>query len=133
MVRVEDPEHMNLLGLLLQGFLSQQLAAPKLERKARRLKGDFGVQVADMAVTLSFSPQGLVVRNGLAPRVRATVRGSMKEMMPLVVEGGLIPAVIAVLEGRIRISGNPFALLGLMPLLLGSRRPTARPAAPVAS
>jgi hypothetical protein len=130
MVRVEEAERMNLLGLLLQGFLTQQLASPKLAKKARKLRGDFGVHVADMAVTLSFAPDAVTVRRGIAGRVRAGVRGSMKEMIPLVTGGGgLVPAMIAVLEGRIEISGNPFALLRLMPLLLA---PARRPAAPVA-
>ncbi|MBI5535338.1 MAG: hypothetical protein HY898_21600 [Deltaproteobacteria bacterium] len=127
LVQVNDPEHMNLLGLLIQGFLSQQLAIPRLERKARRMRGNFGVRVADMAITLSFSPEGVVVHKGIAPRVRAMVEGAMNEMIPMVTGGGgMIPAVIAVLEGRITISGNPFALLGLMPLLMGSKKPAPK-------
>jgi hypothetical protein len=128
MVRLEDAERMNLLGLLLQGFLSQQLADAKLQKRAKRLRGQFGVQVADMAVTLGFSPEGVVIRRGMVRPLRACVRGPMKEMIPLVTAGGLVVAAIAVLEGRISISGNPFALLRLMPLLLGSGKKKALPA-----
>jgi hypothetical protein len=128
MVRIEDAERMNLLGLLLQGFLSRQLVDPKLQRRARRLRGQFGVQVADMAVTLGFSPEGVLIRRGMVRPLRATVRGSMKEMIPLVTSGGLTVAVIAVLEGRVSISGNPLALLRLMPLLFASNKAKALPA-----
>jgi hypothetical protein len=120
MVRLEEAERMNLLGLLLQGFLSQQLADTRLQKRARRLRGQFGVQVADMAVTLGFTPEGILIRRGMVRPLRASVRGPMKEMIPLVTGGGLVVALIAVLEGRISISGNPFALLGLMPLLFAS-------------
>ena len=131
MVQVEDAEHMNLLGLLLHGFLDQQLASRRLANKARRLRGDFGVRVGDMAVTLSFAPDTVTIRNGLSGRLLATVRGPMNEMIPLVTGGGgMVPAMIAVLEGRIGISGNPFALLKLMPLLMASsQRARAVPAA----
>jgi hypothetical protein len=125
MVRLEDAERMNLLGLLLQGFLSQQLTDPKLQKRARRLRGQFGVQVADMAVTLGFSPEGVLIRKGMVRPLRATVRGPMKEMIPLVTGGGLVVAAIAVLEGRISIGGNPFALLRLMPLLMASGKKNA--------
>jgi len=128
MVSIEEAERMNLLGLLLQGFLSQQLAEPRLQKRARRLRGQFGVQVADMAVTLGFSPEGVVIRKGLVRPLRATVRGPMKEMIPLVTGGGFVVAVIAVLEGRVSISGNPFALLRLMPLLFASDKVRTLPA-----
>lgn len=123
-VVVEDPEHANLLALLLQGYLAQQVRHPRLAKKARRLRGAFGVQVGTMAVSITFSPQGVSIRSGAEGRTRARVRGPMEEMIPLVLHGHLLAAVIAVLEGRIAIRGNPFALLGLLPLLLG--RPAAR-------
>lgn len=124
LVRVSDPEHMNLLGLLLQGFLAQQLQSPKLARKARRTRGAFGVQAGQMAITLTFGPDGVVISKNFAPKTRARIIGSMEEMIALVAGGGgTIPAIIAVLEGRLKVRGNPFALLALLPIMVGKVKP----------
>lgn len=126
-VVVDDSEHANLLALLLQGYLAQQVSDPRLARKARRLRGSFGVAVGSMAVRIEFAPQGVTLHSGAQGRTRARVHGAMEEMIPLVLRGSLVAAVIAVLEGRIGIRGNPFALLGLLPLLLGRRKAPALP------
>jgi hypothetical protein len=123
LVRVSDPEHMNLLGLLLQGFVAQQLQSPKLARKALRTRGAFGIQAGQMAITLTFGPDGVVVSKNFAPKTRARIIGSMEEMIALVAGGGTIAAIIAVLEGRLKVRGNPFALLALLPIMVGKVKP----------
>jgi hypothetical protein len=122
-VRVDDPEHMNLLGLLLKGFLEKQLSDPKILRRASRLRGEYGIAAGQMAITLVFGPATLTLRKGISPSSRARVSGPMHEMLDLVSAGSLGAAVIAVLEGRISIGGNPFALLGLLPVLLETPHP----------
>ncbi len=130
LVIVDQPEQMNLLGLLIKGFVEQKLQSPKLARKASRLRGDFGLRAGSMAITLSFSPQGVVIRKGIAKRTRARISGEMGEMVELVSGGGgLISSAIAVLEGRVTIGGNPFALLGLLPIMLGKVQVKALPPA----
>ncbi len=118
-VQIDDAEHMNLLGLLLVGFVQRQLSSPKLERKAKKLRGAFGVQAGQMAITLSFAPEAVTVSKGIASKTRARITGSMQDMIDLVAgDGGTIAALIAVLEGRISVGGNPFALLGLLPIMV---------------
>jgi pseudouridine-5'-phosphate glycosidase len=51
----------------------------------------------------------------------------MHELITLVNGSGMVPAVIAVLEGRVDIGGNPFALLRLMPLLVSTPASAALP------
>jgi len=132
LVRVHDAEHMNLLGLLLQGFVEQQLQSPKLARKARRVRGAFGVQAGQMAITMTFGPDGVVISKNFAAKTRARISGSMEEMIALVAGGGgAMGAVIAVLEGRLKVRGNPFALLGLLPIMVGKVKPP--PALPAAT
>lgn len=130
-VSIDQAEHMNLLGLLLAGFLRKQLTNPRLARKASRMRGAFGVQAGRMAITLTFAPEGIRISKGFAPKTRARILGSMEEMIALVAgSGSTIAAVIAVLEGRIGIRGNPFALLGLLPIMIKKVKPP--PALPVA-
>jgi hypothetical protein len=130
LVTVDQPEHMNLLGLLIKGFMEQKLESPRLARKAKRLRGAFGLQAGSMAITLSFSPQGVVIYKGIAKRTRARISGEMGEMVELVSGGGgLISSMIAVLEGRVTIRGNPFALLGLLPIMTGKATKKALPPA----
>lgn len=129
LVTVDQPEQMNLLGLLIKGFLEQRLDSPKLARKAKRLRGDFGLQAGAMAITLGFTPQGVVIKKGMAKKTRARIMGPMGEMVELVSGGGgLIASMIAVLEGRISIRGNPFALVGLLPIMTGKAIKKALPA-----
>jgi hypothetical protein len=130
-VRIDDAAHMNLLGLLLAGFLQKQFTHPKLARKAKKMRGAFGVQAGRMAITITFAPDGVHVSKGFAKKTRARISGSMQEMVALVAgSGSTIAAIIAVLEGRLGIRGNPFALLGLLPIMLKKvKLPPALPAA----
>lgn len=128
-VQIDDAEHMNLLGLLLGGFLQRQLTDPKLARKASKMRGGFGVKAGRMAITITFAPDGVHVSKGFAQKTRARIIGSMQEMIALVSDGGLVSSIIAVLEGRIGIRGNPFALLGLLPIMIKKvKAPPALPA-----
>ncbi len=118
-VKIDDAERMNLLGLLLGGFIGKQLTDAKLARKARKLRGAFGIRAGRMAITITFGPDGVRVSKGIAPKTRARIFGSMDEMVALVAgDGSTVAAIIAVLEGRIGIRGNPFALLGLLPIMI---------------
>lgn len=126
-VVVHDPEHANLLALLLQGYLTQQVGDRRLAKKAARLRGSYGVAAGSMAVRIEFAPGAVTLYSGAEGRTRARVSGAMEEMIPLVLRGSFVLAAIAVLEGRIGIGGNPFALLGLLPLLLGRRKAPALP------
>ena len=113
-VSVDDPEHMNLLGLLMAGLLESRLSDPALRDRALRMRGAVAVRAGDMEVALRFGETGPVVQALGQGRFRARVSGSMPAMLG-VVSGG--PMVSPVLQGRLRVSGNPFWLLSLLPLL----------------
>jgi len=118
-VHVDDPEHMHLLGLLLKGLLERQLAVAALERRAAALRGDFGLSAGSMAVTLSFSQRGVLIKKGIAATAHACVGGSMRAMVDLVAgERPLLAAAGALLTRRLRVRGNFFALLPLLPIML---------------
>lgn len=108
---------MNLLGLLMQGYLSKQLTHRRLDRKTRRMRGSIGVTAGSMAITMTFTPEAILISKGIQPKTRARVSGTMQEMLGMITHGGLISSAIAVLEGRLAIRGNPFALLPLIGLM----------------
>jgi ubiquinone biosynthesis protein UbiJ len=104
-VTAERLEEMNLLGLFMKAALEERL--PALERA--RPSGTFAVQSGGMSVTLSCSPDEVVVRKGLAGHPDATLSGELGVLAQLA--GGRM--VTSVLRRRIRISGNPLMLLPL--------------------
>ncbi len=120
-VRIDDPAKMNLLGLLLASFLRARLQDLNLRQRALRVRGAFGLTVGSMSITLCFSSSEILVRRGIADKTRARIIAPMNEIVPLVTgHGGLVAAGIAVLEQRITVRGNPFALLAISPIVFGS-------------
>lgn len=113
-VHVEDPEHMNLIGLMMRGLLEENLAKPPNRKKAQGLRGAVRVQAGGMVVALDFTAEGLTIRIPREDdRFKARVSGGMTDLLG-VVNGRLFGPV---LSARVRIGGNPFFLLGMLPLI----------------
>jgi hypothetical protein len=121
-VTVDRPESMNLLGLLMRGLLEENLRVPANARAAARMRGEVAVEAGGMEVTLRFADGGITVLPGASGRPRARVRGGMQDLLSMVTGGGLVGPVLA---GRVRIGGNPFVLLRMLPLIRAT--PAARP------
>lgn len=113
-VRVENPERMNLMGLLMRGLLESSLRTARGAKAARRLRGDVCVHAGTMGVTLSFTESEIVLRSGETGKPRAYVRGEMKPLLEVVAGGPLIGPV---LRGKVRVGGNLLMLLRLLPLI----------------
>jgi hypothetical protein len=118
---------MNLLGLLLKGFLEDRLAQPRVAGRARRISGAFGIEAGTMRVTLRFDRGGVQILSGFAPRLRAHLHGSLDHLLHLVAAGSWWRAVGAILRRHLGVGGNPLALLELLPVML------AQPAGPAMS
>lgn len=119
-VRLKDPENMNVLGLLLQGFLRSVLEDPSLRSQAKRLRGNVCLRAGTMWATLCFDGDGIEIVRGRTARHRASVEGEMHDLLGLVTSGGwvgLVGAVGPLMRRRLRIGGNPLFLLRLVPLL----------------
>lgn len=117
-VVIENPETMNLLGLLMKGMLEINLSDERLYKRACGLQGDIRVQAGEMAVTLRFDGQGLRILREADQRPRASVSGSMSALLGVVVRERLVRSV---LTGAVRIWGNPFMLLKVLPLIRAPR------------
>jgi len=113
-VRVEDPERMNLMGLLMRGLLETSLKSAAGQRAARKLRGDVRVNAGTMGVTLSFTENEIVLRGGESGKPRAYVRGEMKPLLEMVAGGSLVGPV---LRRKVKVGGNLLMLLRLLPLI----------------
>lgn len=113
-VRVEQPEHMNLMGLLMRGLLESTLGTSRGSAIARKLRGEVRVMAGTMGVTLCFGDGEVVLKETGSGRPRATVRGEMKPLLEIVSGGALIAPV---LTRKVKVSGNLLLLLRLLPLI----------------
>ena len=111
---LEDPRRMNLLGLLMHGLIESNLRDPAVAAAVGRIRGDVFVQAGDMGVTLRFGGGVVSIQRGDSGRSIARVRGGMQDLLGMVTGAGLVGPVLA---GRVRIGGNPFVLLRILPLI----------------
>ncbi|MBM4372562.1 MAG: hypothetical protein FJ098_12955 [Deltaproteobacteria bacterium] len=113
-VCMEAPERMNLMGLMMKGLLEAALARPGMGERASGLRGAVRVQAGAMVVVLDFTQAGPRIRGPAeGERYRARVSGAMTPLLR-VVTGHLLGPV---LSGGVRIGGNPFFLLSVLPLI----------------
>ncbi|MBL6976240.1 MAG: hypothetical protein ISR64_10955 [Deltaproteobacteria bacterium] len=108
---------MNILGLLMAGLLNQTMSLENNARRAGGMKGDVFVKAGGMGVSLRFDGQGIIIMKGPTKRPRARVGGAMEDLLSMVTGGGLVGPV---LSGKVRIGGNPFFLLKMLPLIQAS-------------
>jgi hypothetical protein len=113
-VVLDDAPRMNLLGLLMRGLLVTNLAEPRLAARAARLKGTVEVAAGRMVANLAFEGPRIVIRTGPAERARARVAGDMVALLDVVTRRALVGPV---LSGKVRLGGNLFFLLRLLPLI----------------
>lgn len=116
-VRVRDPENMNVLGLLLAGFLDSALGRDeRLAKRAAAMKGNLCIQAGQMWITICFDRTGIEIVRGPMDKRCATVRGEMDALIGVVTGGGMAAPLCT---GKVRIGGNPLFLLRLLPILTG--------------
>ncbi len=113
-VVVDDPANMNLLGLLMRGLLAESLLDDARYAVAKKMRGDVAVRAGSMAVTLRFGGGRLTLVRGDSPSARARVAGTMTALLGVVLRQGMVRAFFA---GKLRIGGNPFVLLRILPLI----------------
>lgn len=118
-IRVERPERMNLMGLLMRGLLESNVGTARGNAVARQLRGDVRVMAGTRGVTFCFGDGEVVLKESSAGRPSATVRGEMKPLLEVVSGGSVIAPV---LTRKIKVSGNLFMLLRMLPLIRAPKR-----------
>jgi len=113
-LQVENPASLNLLGLFVRDLVERNLAHPQAAARARRLRGRVALKAGRMAVTLCFRDGEVALERGAAGRANAAVEGNLAAFLRLGL--GQNP-VQAVLTRQVRVRGNLWLLLRMMPLL----------------
>ncbi len=101
----EHLEQLSLLGLFMKAALEERLDA--LERAHPR--GDIAIESGGMAVTISFTHEQALIREGIHGKPRARLTGDLGALAKIA-QGRFVTPL---LTRRIRISGDPLALLPL--------------------
>ena len=113
-VSVDQPETMNILGLLMKGLLALNMEDEAKYARACKLKGDILVTAGAMSVTLRFADNKLTIIRGATEKPKAKVAGTMGALLGVVTGEGM---VLPFLAGKLKIGGNPFTLLKMLPLI----------------
>lgn len=115
LVRLQDPEHANVLCLLMQGLLKAQLADEGIAARVRKMSGAVSMRAGLMWATLVFDGQGIEVVSGKVDDRKASVEGEMDTLVGVVTGAGMVGPFLA---GKIKIGGNPFFLLKMLPIIM---------------
>jgi hypothetical protein len=124
-VRLKDPQNMNVLGLLLHGFLRSVLEDPALAARAKGMKGCIWLRAGLMWASLCFDGKGIEIVRGKTAERRAAVEGDMHVLLGVVTSSGLrgLLAMAGLwLRGKLRLGGNLIFLLRLLPILTAGGR-----------
>ena len=113
-VTVDQPETMNLLGLLLRSILERRLTDEAARKRAARLRGDLLVQGGRMRVTLRFADGHVTITRTTSKRPRARVAGTLTGFLAVARGGGIVRPL---LRGELKAGGNLVWLLRILPLL----------------
>lgn len=96
---------MNLLGLFMKAALEDRLDT----LSEAGASGDIALTAGEMSVTLSFSPERVVVRKGVEGSPNAHLKGSLEGLLEIARGRTASP----ILSRRVKVSGNPLAVLPL--------------------
>lgn len=113
-VAVEEPQRMNLLGLLLANVMERALEDPRTQRKCAPLKGGIQVRAGRMEVRIRFNEGRVEVLRASEDRPRASVSGDLSTLADVTLGGGVVRHY---LRRRLKVGGNLYFLLRTLPLL----------------
>lgn len=114
-VVVDEPETMNLLGLLMQGLLAGNLESPTRRRIAERLTGDLQAQAGKMIATLRFDKGRVTIIAGRSTKPKAWVKGTMAGMLGLITATDPVRPLVT---RAVTFGGNLVWLLAALPLMV---------------
>jgi hypothetical protein len=119
-VRAADPGRQTLAAHMLKTLLARAVADPALRARLARRRYRAGLVVSGMETTIELAGDEVILHDGLAGPLAATLITDLVTLLGVAAGGGLARAWLA---GRLRVRGNPLRLLPFLPLLAPARLP----------
>lgn len=114
MLNINNPEKMNLLGLILANILKKNLKNKGVSRLLERLSSSINIKAGRMKVNLRFNKGEIQIRRGFSDNADACVSGTLDAFIDLGLRRNLLNRF---LKGDVKIGGNILKLLPLFKLL----------------
>ncbi|HOX36623.1 MAG TPA: hypothetical protein PL033_01435 [Candidatus Brocadiia bacterium] len=110
-VEIVEPEKMHLMGLMLAHLFEKNLSKPGAADRLKSKDSRIGIGAGGMKITLHMSDGRVIVSKGFEGRIAARVEGTMDGFMAFGVHRSMVGPY---LQGKLKIAGNPFALLPML-------------------
>ncbi len=112
-VVLENPESINLLGLILKMIIERNLKQGMMEDLVKNTRGNLALGAGPMKATLKFEGERVVIARDWLTPARAKCSASLDTFLGIGL--GKNP-VLPFLMGKISLGGNLLWLLKLMPV-----------------
>lgn len=101
-----DAGSLNLLGLILR-----EVFLKKGEGISWKKGFSVGIKAGRTSVTILFGKNFVEIKNGISEEVDCRIDGDFSTLLKIAYTGNAVPAL---LTGRLKIRGNPFALFAFL-------------------
>ena len=114
MVTIDEPERMNLLGLLLASLFERRLGDAAAARSASKIRGDIAIDANGMRVTVRFTAGSIRITRDAPARPVARLRGSLSALLDATLGRNRLRSWA---RGELAALGSPLALYRLLALV----------------
>lgn len=114
MLKIDNPENMSLLGLILANMLKKNLQNQDVSRLVEKLSSSINIKAGRMKANLSFKNGEVLIIRGFLSNADASVSGTLDAFIDLGLRRNLLNRF---LRGNVKIGGNILKLLPLLRLL----------------
>lgn len=114
MLKIDNPENMNLLGLILANMIKKNLENQDVSHLIRRLSSSINIKAGRMKTNLSFKNGIVLISRGFSDNAHASVSGTLDAFIDLGLRRNLLNRF---LKGDVKIGGNILKLLPLLKIL----------------
>lgn len=114
MLKIEHPENMNLLGLILANMLKKNLQNQDVSRLVEKLSSSINIKAGRMKANLGFKNGEVLISSGFLSNSDASVSGTLDAFIDLGLRRNLLNRF---LRGDVKVGGNILKLLPLLKLL----------------
>jgi len=114
MIKIEQAESVNLLGLILKNIIQKNLQKPRIAQMVNGLSSSINIKAGRMKANIRFKDGDIIISSGFSERADASVKGTMSAFIDMGLRRNIIKRF---LKGDVKIGGNVLKLLPLLRLL----------------